>query len=208
MLPVDWPSVQKTIALPDKKPPLIPVELNGSVLVCWYNESNLYSPVFIAKGSHPISHAALQSLANWAIKSGTAKDQGSMVWRSDNKSAVGASGEYVVFSPDGALVDKVLDTIAHRFPGVSDQLSTSAATLALISPRPLSEMTEREVMAALAAPEDANLLAAAQTHLPARMQALATYPPYRLELTKPPVPGWQSVNWITQSSSLREFHVQ
>jgi len=99
-------------------------------------------------------------------------------------------------SPDGALVELALDTIARRNPSVADQMPASNATLALLTPRPLSAMAEAEAFGALAGPGDANLLAAAQTHLPARMKALAAYPPYRLELTRDRAPsGWVRVEW-------------
>jgi uncharacterized protein YfaA (DUF2138 family) len=75
-------------------------------------------------------------------------------------------------------------------------MPASGATLALLTPRPLSAMAEAEAFAALAGPGDANLLAAAQTHLPARMKALSAYPPYRLELTHGAArTGWVPVEW-------------
>ena len=112
---------------------------------------------------------------------------------------MGARGAYVVFSPDGALVDLVLDTLARTHPSVADQMPTSNATLLQLTPRPLAAMAEKEAFAALSGPGDANLRAAAQTHLPARMKALAGYPAYRLELTNKGkiASGWQRVEWRT-----------
>ncbi len=117
--------------------------------------------------------------------------------------ALAAQGNYVVFSPDDALVNLTLDTLARKNPSVADQLPTSKATLALITPRPLSAMAEKEALAALSGPGDANLRAAAQTHLPPRMKALAQYPPYRLELPAKAdmQSGWQRVEWRTAEES-------
>lgn len=208
VLPVDWPALQKVIDTANKKPPEIAslATLDGPALACWYGESTLYSPVFIArmKKSLPERRAAMQALADWSIKSGGAVDKGGksagngMIWRAtDNTAALAALDDYVMFSPDGALVDKALDTIARKYPSVADQLPTSDMTLALMMPHPLSKMAEQEVFKALGGAADANLLAAAQTHLPARMLALATYPPYRLELTTPKKGDWQRIEWRT-----------
>ena len=131
-----------------------------------------------------------------------------MIWRTERadgqdakvkQAAVAAHGAYVMFSPDTALVELALDTLARKNPSVADQMPVSNATLALITPRPLAAMAEQESFAALSSPGDANLLAAAQTHLPARMKALAAYPPYRLELAAKgkPQSGWQRVQWLT-----------
>lgn len=123
-----------------------------------------------------------------------------MIWRSADStapSAIAASGAYVLFSPDAALVDLALDTLARKNPSVADQIPVSNATLALFTPRPLAAMVEHEALAALSSPGDANLLAAAQTHLPPRMKALAVYPAYRLDLTAIAKPGWQRVQWRT-----------
>ena len=242
LLPVDWSALKKVVSEADKKPEL-PIAtslavLDGSALACWYGNSTLYAPVFIARLANglPDRNAALQALAAWAIsrpgaddsetgespgaavpppvgkarsKSARVKDD-VMIWRAaggdaqaakggrSSAPAVAARGNYVVFSPDGALVDLVLDTLARRNPSVADQMPASSATLALVTPRPLAAMAEHEALAALSGPGDANLRAAAQTHLPSRMKALAGYPPYRLELTSRKTQGgWQRVEWRT-----------
>ncbi|MEQ1882102.1 MAG: DUF2138 family protein [Burkholderiales bacterium] len=109
---------------------------------------------------------------------------------------VAAKGDYLFFSPDPALVDRALDTLARRNPSVSDQMSEARDTLAFITPRALAPMIEREALAALWRPADANMRAAVQTHLAPRMQALARYPAYRLTFgARPPAQGWRSVEW-------------
>jgi uncharacterized protein YfaA (DUF2138 family) len=144
----------------------------------------LYAPVFIARISPglPNRDAVVGALAQWA-----------------GVSTFAARGPYVVFSPDEALVALVADTIARKNPSVADQMPAGASTLALLTPRPLSAMAEKEALEALSGPGDANLRAAAQAHLPARMKALAAYPPYRLELADPGKAraGWMRVEWRT-----------
>ncbi len=177
-------------------------------------------------------NAVLQHLASWAIaatpseegKAAGGKKKNSStaragkhdvtIWRKVNvdkkdgkpgQSAptVAAYGQYVVFSPDGALVDLVIDTLDRTHPSVADQMPASNTTFMLFTPSRLAAMSQKEILAALSDPADANLLAAAQTHLPARMKALAAYPPYRLDLpallrvpVKAPKP-WQHVQWRT-----------
>lgn len=245
VLPVDWNAVQKILSEAPKKPALPKADalaaFGGPALACWYGESTLYSPVFIAYLADGIAdrNATLQNLANWAIAANTTEDgkvkvvadkkpgnalhaartngkDDVMIWRKTNPTeedepaaerfaapTVAARGRYVVFSPDGALVDLVLDTLARTNPSVADQMPANNATLMLVTPSRLSAMAEKEVLAALAGPGDANLQAAAQTHLPSRMKALATYPPYRLDLPASDKlsAGWQRVEWRTSEQS-------
>lgn len=193
--------------------------LDGVALACWYAESRLYSPVFITRLRKPLKplpqrDATLVALANWALASdGKIDDKkpgqdNRMSWRAaSNPAALGALDDYVAFSPDGALVGKVLDTIGRSHPSVADQVPTSDATLALMTPRPLSAMAEQEMLAALAGNGEENLLAAAQAHLPARMKALAAFPPYQLELRGADQPGerqsgaWQPLEWRSAKTS-------
>lgn len=238
VLPIDWKSAQKVLSEAPKKPALPKdgtfAAVDGSALACWYGESSLYSPVFIARMADGLAtrdrNVAMQSLAAWAIAATASEDDkaraaGSkkkrntarggkddiMVWRKagtndeDAKSAptVAAHGQYVVFSPDGTLADLVLDTLSRTHPSVADQMPTSNATLMLFTPRRLAAMGQKEMLAALSGPGDANLKAVAQTHLPPRMKALAAYPPYRLELPAASAApgkrqaGWQRVQWRT-----------
>jgi uncharacterized protein YfaA (DUF2138 family) len=213
-VPVDWRVARQVVREADKKPQLPEAALkalealDGGALACWYADASLYAPLFIARlsGALPQRNAALQALAAWAIagapdKAAGAKAKGdAMVWRAAGGAALGTRGGYVAFSPDGALVAKALDTIARTHPSIADQMPTSNATLALMTPRPLAAMIEREMLAALGASGDANLLAAAQTQLPPRMKALAAYPAYRLELDTQGKGGWQRVEWRTLAS--------
>jgi uncharacterized protein YfaA (DUF2138 family) len=209
--------------------------LSGSALACWYGESTLYSPVFVVKIAAGLGDrkASLQALANWAIAQRDAKGGktgpatiaekgGVMQWRSATPvaadvlaqhpkvlpAALAARGDYVAFSPDGALVDLVLATLARANPSVADQMPAGDGTLALITPRRLSPMAEQEALAALSDGDDTSLRDVAQAKLPSHMKALAAYPPYRLELPAPGKPlfgnaasGWQRVEWRTKEDA-------
>ena len=209
VLPIDWSLAQKVVREANNKPALpdadVLAAVEGSGMVCWYNESNLYSPVFITRLSKlPQRNATLQSLAKWAmgIKTPDAKASGkaggkSMVWRNpSSKATLAARGDYVVFSPDAQLVEKTLDTLGRTNPSVADQLPATHATLATITPRSLASMAEREIRRVTS---DQNLLQAVNRHLPSRMKALASYPPYRLELAgqNKAIGEWLPVEWHT-----------
>jgi uncharacterized protein YfaA (DUF2138 family) len=208
-VPFDWRAAGKVVVEADARPDLPRPEslaaLDGGVLACWYRQSSLYAPLFVAKLARnlPDRDRALEALAAWAISDPVAKQAAAPIWRAQgapgrDSPTLAARGPYVIFSPDGALVELALDTIARRNPSVADQMPASNATLALLTPRPLSAMAEAEALNALAGPGDANLRAAAQTHLPARMKALAAYPPYRLDLEEGKArSGWVRVEWRT-----------
>lgn len=219
VVPVDWAMVNTVLKEAGSKPALPDqaalASLSGPGLACWYRESNLYSPVFIAK--LPLNTAnrddTLQAMTTWAIATGKQAAPGKgttkakpeqKLWRNANsKASLAASGDFVVFSPDGGLVEKVVDTIARSNPSVADQTPNTQNTLGLVTPKPLSEMAQREVFAALEGAEDASYLAAAQKHLPARMKALAAYPAIRLEWDKNQAAGkaWQKVDWVSKEKS-------
>jgi uncharacterized protein YfaA (DUF2138 family) len=228
IVPVDWNAAQKVLSeAPEKsglpnKSALAPFD--GPALACWYGESNLYSPVFIARMADGVSevdrNAAVQSLAKWALPAGVEQNADAA---EESKASSGAStaanaaapkkikktkgqaartltptlkaqGQYAVFSPDPRLVKLVLATLARTNPSVADQMPVTNSTLMQVTPNRLAAMAEAEVSQALAG--DANLSDAAQTHLPKRMKALAGYPPYRLELLAPlPASGKPAAGW-------------
>jgi uncharacterized protein YfaA (DUF2138 family) len=226
VVPVDAAILKKVLSEAEKKPelPVIP-NLEGSALTCWYRESTLYTPVFVMhlKTALPQRNTVFPIMAKWALKNaqedGRHKGKDVMVWRSagtpakagaksgansdakaDSKTnaTLAIRGEYIVFSTDGSLADKALATIARTHPSVADQMGTSNATLALLTPRPLALMAEREMMASVR--DDSNLFNAVQTHLPARIKALAGYPAYKLELVNQRQADWQRVEWQTQEA--------
>jgi uncharacterized protein YfaA (DUF2138 family) len=108
-----------------------------------------------------------------------------------------ASESVGVFSPDAALVELALDTIARKYPGVADQLPATGITLAVVTPRMLADMIEREANAAVPKSDEAVLSAALRTHLAPKLKALAKYPAYRVVLQDAAArgDGWQPATW-------------
>lgn len=203
-LPVDWTLARQMLQEAERQPDELDAEvlaaLDGPAMVCWYHESSLYAPLFITKLAQlPQRNAMLQSVARWAIgakTSGQRIGKGSVYWRNAaNGATLAAQGDHVVFSPDAKLVEKVLDTLGRANPSVADQQPVTDAALLTITPRALANMAEREIRRVTT---DQHLLQAVNTHLPARMKALASYPPYRLELfTGAQVEGgWLPLRWL------------
>jgi len=210
VLPLDWGMLHHLMKKAETEEDLPPSEelkhLKGSALACWYNESNLYSPVFIIKTDTTLQNRnrSLSTLAEWAIadkkiiEKSFPKNPNAILWSGEtNLATLAAKDNYIIFSPDRKLVEKVLDTMIHLYPNVTDHVSTSNSTMALITPKPLSAMIEREVIAAVDDAGDANLLALTQNHLPPRMKALSRYPAYRLELIDKPDTdkSWYRLQW-------------
>lgn len=239
LLPLDFQAAARVVADAPGKP--VDAEalasLNGSALACWYRESSLYAPLFIARLSGKLADrdAALKALAEWAIKPSNATavidadlddtpsfrlpepgrrpehtPEGATIWRAPSRSendlpdrlvrpiataTLAAKGAYVFFSPDGDLVESALDTLARAHPSAADQMPAGESTLALLTPRSLAEMTDREALGALSRRGDERLRQAAQTLLGPRTKALAQYPPHRLVLPAQPRTGWQPVEW-------------
>lgn len=216
-LPIDWTSVIKVVNEADTKPNLPEKAalsaLSSPAIACWYNESKLYSPVFITQlaSGTPNRKETLDALAKWAIGAeelenvtGKAKKNKQEIqrWRNaQTQATLASSGDFVVFSPDADLVQKVTDTIARNHPSVADQTANTVSMLGLITPRSLSQMAQREIDAALSGSEDENFLNAVHTHLPARLKALSSYAPIRLELSqlRATPQAWQKVEWVEKN---------
>lgn len=202
----------------------------GPALACWYGESRLYAPVFLVRQAIPAKDraAVLGAMAHWALTEPvpdtvTPGAGNVMVWRAAENAApktkaskkgeparnsmdrelhaaLAGNDEFVVFSPDGQLVELVLDTLRHRNPSVADQTASSASTLAVITPKRLAPMLEAEAIDSLKSGGDTSLLQIAQSQLPPRVKAFASYGPYRLELVGAVNAGskdsvWQRVEW-------------
>lgn len=202
----------------------------GPAAVCWYGDSRLYTPLFVAGLGRELDDARageLAALFTRAIGRG-APDQrapveaiqrgdGARLWRRPVETVFGArrgdeepalaptlavSGRSLLFSPDGALVDKALDVSAKLYPALSDSLPDGARTLALIDPAPLAALLRKEVFAALPRNEETRLRNAADAHLLPRLDALARYPALRLVRADEAIRGraWHALTWESAGS--------
>ena len=212
--------------------------LEGPVAICWYAQSQLHTPVWVARTQPqaPDPTAALSALSDWISPaadiaapgqppaSDTNPDapalqvgklvrstyNGASRWQravlapwgnhgagahSSYRITLARQGPWITFSPDDTLVDLALDTQAHRYPSVAENLPQDAATLAVIAPRQLADLTQREAFAVLPANHDL-FLQAAKTHLVPRLDALRKLPTTRALTTgQPDAYGWVTVQW-------------
>jgi uncharacterized protein YfaA (DUF2138 family) len=217
-LPMAWPTPELYAAKVVGAPPL--PRFAGTVAACWYGQSALHMPLFVAElASEPDARSdeALGALFAWMVKghaqTSAAKRKGVSIWQSraaapygpraeDDKTyylpTLARAGRLVLFSPDDRLVSQALDTLERRYPSVVDALPADAAgtTLAVFTPAALADLSRQAVFAVLPRSEEPTLHDAAQTHLIPRLKALEKYPAYRLTLAKNTSGGgWQTVDW-------------
>ncbi|MFB9124624.1 DUF2138 domain-containing protein [Paraburkholderia dipogonis] len=106
---------------------------------------------------------------------------------------------YVIFSPDGRLVDDTLAVLDKRYPALADTLTPQRLprTILTLTPSSAAALIEREAGAALPADQEAVFRNASRTHLLPKLHALAHYPPVSLTLPQnlPGSTGWVPVEW-------------
>jgi len=194
----------------------------GPATVCWYGDSRLYTPLFVATLKADVDAATSARLTTVfgaatgiggeveAEADGSGAD-GLRLWRKQVPSVFGSgpaderqlvpslasSGRLVLFSPDAALVDKAVDVAAKRYPALADSLPAASQTIALLDPAPMAALLRKEVFAALPRSEETLLRNAADAHLLPRLQVLSSYPALRLVRGGEVAQGrqWQPLQW-------------
>ncbi|PHV24804.1 hypothetical protein CSQ93_27340 [Janthinobacterium sp. BJB426] len=213
-VPVDWTALQPVLKRLGSKTsePVVPLagHLQGPAAACWYGNSRLHTPVFVATRSAQAGDDAVYgSLFEAAIggkdpvRKTTGKD-GATRWERNVATALGQStpalavaGNTVVFSADGKLVDQVLAVRRKQAPAASDLLPDGARTIGLIAPASLARLIQLEAFDTLPANNEPVLRAAANEHLVPRLNALKKYPPLRMVLKRQPASGtsWETLEW-------------
>jgi uncharacterized protein YfaA (DUF2138 family) len=106
---------------------------------------------------------------------------------------------YLIFSPEGRLVDDTLAVLDKRYPALADTLAPQRLprTILTLTPASAAGLIEREAGAALPADQEAVFRNASRTHLVPKLHALAHYPPVSLSLPQklPESTGWVPVEW-------------
>ena len=214
-LPAAWPEPR-----PDVTRPPLPA-LATTVAACWYGQSDLHMPLFVAELSADANAASDQQLADlfaWMVKGSEVepaeKAKDVTRWQRHVDAPYGPRSEddqpyylptlarakrMVVFSPDDRLVNQAMDTLERRYPSVADSLpSGTGTTLAVFTPTALSKLIRKAVFAVVPRADEPVLYDAAQTHLLPRLKALEQYPSFRLQLPAGATAGgWQPVEWQT-----------
>jgi uncharacterized protein YfaA (DUF2138 family) len=106
---------------------------------------------------------------------------------------------YLIFSPDGRLVDDTLAVLGKRYPALADTLAPARLprTILTLTPSSAAALIEREAGAALPPDQEAVFRNASRTHLVPKLHALAHYPSVSLTLPQnlPGSTGWVPVDW-------------
>lgn len=193
-------------------------ELEGPAAVCWYARSQLHTPVFVTRtrSDGPAAAAALETLSRWLWPAGATAEAAparadSRQWpyevaapwgpprgaeAAPYRPTIARQGRWVTFSPDDALVAKALDAQARRYPGVSEGWPEGPATLAVLAPRQLADLAQREAFAVLE-PGQGLFRQAAERRLVPRLEALRKLPGVRAVASGTPDPqGWVAIEWL------------
>ena len=184
-------------------------QFSGPAAACWYPSSRLYTPVFVARRK-PSANATPETLLGALFAAAVGGEPGERAgqagarWQRTVQTPEGAltptlaaSGDTVAFSADPALVDAVLAVQRKQAAATSDRLPDPAHTLGIIHPAALSQLVRREAFDALPPASEPVLRAAADAHLAPRLDALASYPAYRMVAKKIPGSGaaWTPLEW-------------
>lgn len=222
LLPVDWKAGASLLKGPVAGQAAVLAAVEGPAAVCWYAQGHLQAPLFVA--SLEAVPAGLDSLLQdgfaWAVRGGdgpvrTTRVGQTIRWRREVTVPFAVAnaeeepepgpldvtlarrGRFVLFSPDGRLVERALATLRRRYPSVADTLPDGGTTLAVLTPRGLADMAKREALLMLPRGQEPLFRNAAESVLLPRLAAMGRYPARRLVLanTEPRPSGWQPVSW-------------
>ena len=212
-LPVDWTKMTSVLKKFNTRqeqqadPKEFTASFTGPAAVCWYKDSRLYTPLFVAHLDAGANEKQVQEffdLAAQATEAGEGEavmdaSSGSALWQgkiasrfgsSDNngkrslKPALAVRRNIVFFSPDAALVENALAVAAKRYPALADSFRAGNAPLAFADPNALASLLRKEIFTALPRDEEALFRNAAEAYLVPRLEAFARYPVQRVELSK------------------------
>lgn len=217
-VPLDWAAlapVLKNLGGKASEPLPAADQFAGPAAACWYGNSRLHTPVFVATrraqagdeaavgkqfgslfsaatgGNDPVRATTFKDGARWERTVSTALGEA--------KPALAVAGDIVAFSADGKLVDQVLAVRRKQAPAAADLLPDASRTVGLIAPASLARLIQFEAFDTLPANNEPVLRAAADEHLVPRLNALKKYPPFRMVLKGQPASGagtaWQPLEW-------------
>lgn len=208
--PLNWEQVRGTLSeLTDDEAAAerFAAGLDPAVAVCWYPSGHYYAPLFVATGrSAEWDNAWLGRLFD-AFVTGAPDDNGTPVktaggttqWQRDGQPAVTLArrGNALLFSIDGALVQKALAVADKRYPALADSLPPGRNVALYAQPRQLAALLKGDLMATLPQESEPVFFEAASKHLLPRLKTLSgwgafvlTYPD-RLQTPS----GWEPLAW-------------
>lgn len=219
-MPVDWQVLAKAMdsqAVAGVSAEQLAARFKGPVAACWYGQSRLHTPLFVAQlDKESGADAVLESYFNYSIRNEAKDDEhaepvkatssktGDVIWHgAENGNAaqptLARSGKLVYFSPDATLVEQGLAVAHKRQPALNDSWPDQKAAsnaVAVIGPGQLAQLAEHEVAMSLPQEQDEVLRSAAERHLLPKLAAVKKYAPLRLEVRSTPrKSGWVSLDW-------------
>jgi len=212
-VPADWSAMQPVLERMRASDGAALAELakrfDGPAAACWYGNSRLYTPVFVARRKQASAtgqdDALFASLFGTLVGAPAHRAEGTAQrWERAVKTPEGplkptlaVSGDTAVFSADPALVDAVLAVQRKQAAAALDHLPAPGRTVGLLDPAALARLIEKEAFDALPADREPVLRSAADEHLLPRLSVLKKYPPYRMVIGPLPSKGsaWTTLEW-------------
>lgn len=94
--------------------------------------------------------------------------------------------EYIMFSPDGELVDLAISTLSKKHPSISDELKLSNKNISyLLSPYGLSQLLDKYMKVALPSGQESVFRTAIESHLSSAFKNLSNLKSVGINMPKP-----------------------
>lgn len=197
-LPVDWSAARQPLENllgPQPALPEVLAALDPMAALCWYPDSRLSSPLFVARTARPLpppTATLLAALAEkaWARDGASQREadkDGGQRFVSTIKSAHGSQRDnnkdkvfqatlayhdnIVYFSPDERQVSAALNVAAKRVPALSDEPGLRAGAWLSIDPARLGQLLRADIQDVLPPDDEAFFRAIAKRKLWPRLDA-------------------------------------
>ena len=218
-VPLHWDSLTDTVAALSKDgaaSPVLLASMDAPLAVCWYRESSIYTPLFIASGKNlgaqqallaKIFTAAVGQRMHGLPPVGALKLAQGELWQRQIPSIYASQGKHftvsgaqigdrLLFSPDAALVNRAQAVLNARYPAMADTLPKAPLAL-IVQPQQLGQLLQQEALSSLPADSEPVFNEAAKKHLLPRLQALQKFPAFALTYPRqvPNGIGWLALSW-------------
>lgn len=205
--PVQWSAVAAPLEkLLDGDRAIRPVlaALDPITAACWYPDSRLAAPLFVARATQTLPPDASELLARlaqkaWSTEAVPSADQGdgnrrvhsaTLVSRHGVRSANGHERAFpvalarhenlILFSPDGRKVDAALAVAAKRAPALADEAGLKDPAWLAYDPGRLAQLIRAEVQEVLPADEESYFREIARNRLWPRLETWGKTHPARI----------------------------
>ena len=187
-----------------------PLQFALDALAQWFARAPGKAKPAVDEDGKPLAKAKPQPLTTALTMQGAKNDPQHTRWQQEviapwGRHAVGGKasykptlvrdGQWIVYSPDDALVDLALDALGKRYPSLGDTLPAQGGTLAVFGPKEIADLAQTEAFRVLP-PEQEVLHQAARSHLLPRLAALRKLPAARaIARGAPDANGWIAIDW-------------